>query len=115
MLPSSLADAVMRELRERSSVPPPIVQPSDLRPRTSSAPAPPPSIDRRADPIITDADDVVVGSSTEIDTVYEARALTPSSPGSEAVQAVLPEPSVSLPLPLVHRANEENDDTTKKP
>ena len=38
--PSSLADAVMRELRERSSSPPPIVEPSSLRLRqTPSQPA----------------------------------------------------------------------------
>jgi CheY-like chemotaxis protein len=46
--PSSLADAVMRELsdhspeiRERSSTPPPIVEPSELRMRSSSPPADP--------------------------------------------------------------------------
>ena len=46
--PSSLADAVMRELsdhspeiRERSSNPPPIVEPSELRMRSSSPPADP--------------------------------------------------------------------------
>jgi CheY-like chemotaxis protein len=46
LTPSSLADAVMRELsdrapelRHRSSNPPPIVEPSDLRPRSSKPPA----------------------------------------------------------------------------
>jgi DNA-binding response OmpR family regulator len=34
--PSSLADAVMRELRERSSNPPPIVEPSSLRLRSAT-------------------------------------------------------------------------------
>jgi CheY-like chemotaxis protein len=47
LTPSSLADAVMRELsdrapelRSRSSNPPPIVEPSELRPRSSKPPAP---------------------------------------------------------------------------
>jgi CheY-like chemotaxis protein len=46
LMPSSLADAVMRELsdrapelRHRSSNPPPIVEPSELRPRSSKPPA----------------------------------------------------------------------------
>jgi len=46
LIPTSLADAVMRELSERapelrarSSNPPPIVEPSELRPRSSNPPA----------------------------------------------------------------------------
>jgi hypothetical protein len=70
--PSSLADAVMRELserapelRSRSSNPPPIVEPSELRPRSSSPPYP---AAERAPSLPPDA--VVPGESedkTEID------------------------------------------------
>ncbi len=101
-LPSSLADAVMRELRERSSSPPPIVEPNQLRRRGSSLPAPGPA---PRVPIGLDSSDVVVGGSTELDTVYEARLVTPSSPHAQSIEAVPPEPSASLPLPLVHRSD----------
>lgn len=95
-LPSSLADAVMRELREPSSKPPPIVEPRALRPRSSA-------------PASSETTDVLVANATELDTVYEARVLTPSSPDADQAVAFpmasppMPDPSVSLPLPLVQR------------
>jgi len=60
--PSSLADAVMRELSDaptdtRSSNPPPIVEPGELRPRTSSAPS---FNVRAAEPIPSLAPDAIV-------------------------------------------------------
>ncbi len=95
-LPSSLADAVMRELRESSSNPPPIVAAGDLKKRTG-----PPK------------------DATEVETVYEARVMTPSSPDADTLRArtneddsrPTTEESRSLPLPLVQRTD---GDTTKK-
>lgn len=63
--PSSLADAVMRELRERSSNPPPIVEPSSLRLR-SATPSQPIAIEP-SPRSKTDIDDV-----TEIETASSA-------------------------------------------
>ncbi|HEY1959844.1 MAG TPA: response regulator [Polyangiaceae bacterium] len=70
--PSSLEDAVMQKLGETSPVPlgthtssplpPPIVEPSALRPRSSNPPAEP-----RAE-------------KTEVETLYEAQLATPSVP-----------------------------------
>jgi len=69
-LPPSLADAVMRELRE----------PGD------------PAVLHRKEP------------ATELDTVYEARVVTPSSPAADVLRAKLEEESRSLPLPLIKRS-----------
>lgn len=69
-LPPSLADAVMRELRE----------PGD------------PAVLHRKEP------------ATELDTVYEARVVTPSSPTADVLRAKLEEESRSLPLPLIKRS-----------
>jgi hypothetical protein len=69
--PSSLADAVMRQLRERSSTPPPMVDASALKLRWSrppvdgSAPSPSPSVELEA------------RHGTDVDAIYDAR-LTPS-------------------------------------
>jgi len=114
----------MRELREPSSKPPPIVSPSELKPRPSSnnpvAGGESPPVDLPAEELSSRHLVAAVTSETEIETVYEARILTPSSPSSEAVRAE-PEPSVSMPLPLVRRTSRppppppSSDDASKKP
>ena len=82
-VPSSLADAVMRELSHRSpepggarpasSTPPPIVEPGDLRKRGSSSPP--------AKSLSNPAPAVHVGAAgTDVDLVYEVAGLTPSIP-----------------------------------
>ena len=65
--PSSLADAVMRELRERSSNPPPIVEPSSLRlrPPTPSQPS-----------VIEPSP----RSKTDLEEVFEVEAMTSATP-----------------------------------
>jgi DNA-binding response OmpR family regulator len=133
-LPSSLADAVMRELKEPSSKPPPIVAPGDLRKRGSSMPAPeegeasekavPPPDKSSAKEL--ESTDIIIDSETELDTVYEARAMTPSNPGADTVKArVADDPNdLSLPIPLVNRSvgsnppkNQSEDDggSSQKP
>ncbi len=65
--PSSLADAVMRELRERSSNPPPIVEPSSLRlrPPTPSQPT-----------VIEPSPK----SKTDLEEVYEVESVASATP-----------------------------------
>ncbi len=69
--PSSLEDAVMREISERSdrpepnvaSDPPPLIEPSELRPRSSNPPAPPgpaPQLREQADPFPSIPPDAIV-------------------------------------------------------
>jgi DNA-binding response OmpR family regulator len=69
--PSSLEDAVMREISERSdrpepnvtSDPPPIIEPSELRPRSSNPPAPvgsPPPVREHSDPFPSIPPDAIV-------------------------------------------------------
>lgn len=70
-LPSSLADAVMRELKQHSSNPPPLIEPSALRPRYSSIPV---SYSKVPVP------NAALDGATLVDTVYEARIQTPSAP-----------------------------------
>jgi hypothetical protein len=89
-LPSSLADAVMRELRESSSKPPPIVAAADLKKRSGT-----PSKE-----------------ATEVEPVYEARVMTPSSPDAETLRARVSEegsdarpPSRSRPGARVERGS----------
>ena len=65
--PSSMEDAVMRELRERSSNPPPIVEPSSLRLRALTP----------SQPNVVEASP---RSSTDIDPVYELRSMTATPP-----------------------------------
>lgn len=74
--PSSLEDAVMKQLGETSPtpgahisspLPPPIIEPSALRPRSSNPPAAAKSQDR-----------------TEVETIYEAEIMTPSVPKAPA-------------------------------
>ncbi|MEO7111363.1 MAG: response regulator [Polyangiaceae bacterium] len=65
--PSSLADAVMRELRERSSNPPPIVEPSSLRLRAPT-PSQPTAIEQSP------------RSRTDIDDVYEIESAASATP-----------------------------------
>jgi CheY-like chemotaxis protein len=110
MMPASLADAVIREVSERapelratSSVPPPIVEPSELRPRSS-----PPSVPTRAaapvardddampmTPIPPDAvvpgDELLAGDRTEIDAPI-GRALPPEDDD----EALVPEESIPV-------------------
>jgi hypothetical protein len=75
--PSSLGEAVMRQLRERSSNPPPMVDARSLKLRAShrpidgSAPSPSPSTLLEA------------RRPTDVDTIYDAR-LTPSEPAVDA-------------------------------
>lgn len=71
--PSSLADAVMRELRERSSSPPPIVEPSSLRLRQT--PSQPSVAEKNA------------AQRTDVDPVYELTAMPPT-PSPVARQAM---------------------------
>ncbi len=72
---SSLADAVMRELRERSSNPPPLVEPGSLRLRPSSSFPP----EGRGEG---------VHAATEVDAVYELHRLTPSVEPLPAAKAL---------------------------
>jgi CheY-like chemotaxis protein len=65
--PSSLADAVMRELRERSSNPPPIVEPSSLRLR-SATPSQPVALEPSP------------RSQTDLEDVIEIEAATTATP-----------------------------------
>ncbi|MDB4996091.1 MAG: putative response regulator [Myxococcaceae bacterium] len=89
--PSSLADAVMRQLRERSSTPPPMVDARALKLRWSrppidgSAPSPSPSAELEAKP------------GTDVDTIYDAR-LTPSEPGILARRESLLDEDEDLPM-----------------
>jgi DNA-binding response OmpR family regulator len=91
--PSSLEDAVMREISERSdrpepnvtSDPPPLIEPSELRPRSSNPPAPPGQVAR----------------------VQEQRDPFPSIPPDAIVPGV-----ASLPPPASPPAS---DDATKPP
>jgi hypothetical protein len=89
--PASLGEAVMRQLRERSSTPPPMVDASALKLRSSrppidgSAPSPSPSSDLEA------------RRGTDVDTIYDAR-LTPSEPGVLASAGDMPDEDDDLPM-----------------
>ena len=89
--PSSLEDAVMREISERSdrpeprvaSAPPPIVEPSELRPRSSNPPAfvePDPFAYDEA-PLQSIPPDAVVPGSTSSDEIPIVPSIVPSFAG----------------------------------
>jgi CheY-like chemotaxis protein len=109
--PSSLADAVMRQLRERSSTPPPMVDAASLKlrwtrpPIDGSAPSPSPSAQLESKP------------GTDVDTIYDAR-FTPSEPavlaGADEMLAdelpMLPAVAVETPkTPMTSVATKNND------
>ncbi|HEY8042400.1 MAG TPA: response regulator [Polyangiaceae bacterium] len=132
--PSSLEDAVMREISDRSpgpaaprgptSKPPPIVEPGDLRPRSSNPPAddePPASVDERALLPSIPPDAVVPGaiSSEEAvaapieppppslvpaepqhDTQVDAPYLSPFAATEEPIAAPPPVPRLEPTVPL---------------
>ncbi len=113
--PSSLEDAVMQELGERSPepvaaehrsspLPPPIVEPSALKPRVSSSPPEKPA----SNPPATHAK---ADEPTEAETVYEAKVATPEVPvttGTPAdVSAVADRTEPAAP---VHSVEEEEED-----
>jgi hypothetical protein len=123
LLPSSLADAVMRELSEPAPAPrpsssrPPIVQPGELRPRPPQAPAPfmvgmtpiPP------DAVVPASEE---GDLTEIDApigpAADARLAEPSIPievGSMVSAPVAPKEIPELPsrTPMASVASEDPD------
>ena len=99
--PSSLEDAVMRQLGDASPapgkahlsspLPPPIVEPSALRPRSSNPPAGP-------------------QDSTDVEAIYEAQLATPSVPtlserDVEETENEEPRPrEQTAPLPLTRKA-----------
>ena len=103
--PSSLEDAVMQKLGETSpapggtkgssSDPPPIVEPSELRPRSSNPPA-------------TDKTD----EKTEIETIHEAQLATPTVPHIEAPQGEpkAPPPSSGPKLQVVEPEKEDEEE-----
>lgn len=79
--PSSLADAVMRELRERSSNPPPIIEPSSLRLRSPTPSAP-------------DVTEKSPSARTDVEPTYELHPLAPTPvPPSKLL---VPLPSIDL-------------------
>jgi CheY-like chemotaxis protein len=123
--PSSLADAVMRELsdrapelRSRSSNPPPIVEPGDLKPRSSKPPAevaprapsiPPdavvPAIDDDVPSIRFSGEPERASDRTEIDApvapvepVAETQDQVSVLAEGQAIGANLPEESIPIPI-----------------
>ncbi len=103
--PSSLEDAVMREISDRSPFPgsahpsapelPPIVEPSDLRPRSSNPPAQDDS-EAVAGPLPSIPPDAIVPETHDSDGVEHAAA--PSEVAPE-VAPTLAEPAPRAPLP----------------
>jgi CheY-like chemotaxis protein len=100
-VPSSLEDAVMRQLSERSpfpgpamGLPPPIVEPSELRPRSSN----PPAADDEGDvrPLPSIPPDAIVPDTLGSD--------SPSGETIAAVPATMPQPTLPLPMPVDTRA-----------
>jgi len=112
LVPSSLADAVMRELsdrvpelRTRSSNPPPIVEPSDLRPRSTNPPSAPmrsskPSIppDAIVPANFDDAFESPAGDQTEVDAPVEPNDSRTSLASEDEERSISIEISVSAPV-----------------
>ncbi|HEX8791658.1 MAG TPA: response regulator [Polyangiaceae bacterium] len=115
-VPSSLEDAVMREISDRSpepgaargstSNPPPIIEPSELRPRSSN----PPAVEEEPLPSIP-PDAVVPSSSSSEEQLAAAPVVVPSAPKvpaahpeepvhDTAVEAPVAEPERPKPAPL---------------
>jgi CheY-like chemotaxis protein len=107
LTPSSLADALMRELGEapvpqsaqsRSSNPPPIIEPSELRPRSN-----PPSVKARSVPppeaIVPGAEDAppreAAGDQTEVDA-----PVAPKDESSALDDEASAKPEVSIPIEI---------------
>ena len=88
--PSSLADAVMRELRERSSLPPPIVEPSSLKLRQT--PSQPAVVEKSP------------AQSTDVDPVYELVSVPPT-----------PAPVVPRAMPEAKIEDFDTDDEQDEP
>ena len=112
LIPSSLADAVMRELsdrapelRTRSSNPPPIVEPSDLRPRSTNPPSAPmraskPSIppDAIVPETFDDSFESAGSDQTEVDAPVESNDSRTSLASEDEERSISIEISVSAPL-----------------
>jgi CheY-like chemotaxis protein len=110
LVPSSLADAVMRELsdrapelRTRSSNPPPIVEPGDLRPRSTNPPAAQsgarsskPSIP--PDAIVPETFEDSEGDHTEVDAPVEPNDPCAALSSEDDERSISIEISVSAPV-----------------
>ncbi len=115
--PSSLEDAVMREISERSdrpqphvtSDPPPIVSPSELRPRSSNPPARAESDPFAYDeaPLPSIPPDAVVPGSTSSDEIQAVPAIA-SSGGGDATE-------VDTKMAPVHDDAHEEEDEAEAP
>jgi DNA-binding response OmpR family regulator len=106
--PSSLEDAVMREISDRSprpgaahttSEPPPLVEPSDLRPRSSHPPAEEVAgAPIEPTPLASIPPDAVVPASASGEEIAAAAAASTSAPRIDAPAAVAIEPRPALEL-----------------
>jgi DNA-binding response OmpR family regulator len=109
--PSSLEDAVMQKLGETSPAPEahgspepaPIVEPSELRPRSSNPPA--------------DAteDASIAAPKTEVETLYETALPTPAAPGVDAEEAVKRPLSEDPKLEVLEEQDADDEDLVEEP
>lgn len=114
--PSSLEDAVMREISERSdrpephvaSDPPPIIEPSELRPRSSNPPAPVQGRDERDDaPLPSIPPDAVVPGASSSDEMLAVPSIVPPAVATEVTAPVVANEATEIDAAVAPRDEAE--------